>query len=326
MTNLLLLGAGFSRNWGGWLANEVRSDIAMRLEGDQYLSEILNQHDSFEDALQQVQVEFVTSRNSNQAADRLRTLQAAITDTFEDMNKALSRKQFEFHNEVDCSVGLYLTKFDAIFTLNQDLLMERHYLHPWQNILARSGGKIPGATIPGMEEIPDSNYHGDERALYARWQPKQPPFDWPTNFQPYFKLHGSTNWFSSNGEQLIVMGGDKFSTILRHAVLNWYAQKFQDYLSAPSARLTVIGYGFRDQHINFMLHQAWQKSRFPMMIVGPDGREVLRKVNPTYGKMYLPGPLEEITSYDSTRPLSTTFGGNDPGELGKLYRFLMLNH
>ena len=45
-----------------------------------------------------------------------------------------------------------------------------------------------------------------------------------------------------------------------------------------------------------------------MFIVHPDGREILKKVNPTYGKIYAPGPLEEIIAYDSTRPFPSTFG------------------
>jgi hypothetical protein len=323
MSNILLLGAGFSRNWGGQLATEVRSDIAIRLEGDQYLSDLLNKHDSFENALEQVQVEYVTHRNSDWATQRLRSFQAAITATFDDMNKAFSRTPFEFHNETDYSVGLYLTKFDAIFTLNQDLLLERHYLHPRQNNLARSNARLQGGNVPGMEEIFDGNiHHGDDRALHVRWRPQQPPYRIELNFQSYFKLHGSINWFASEGEQLMVMGGDKFTTIQRYPILKWYAEKFQEALSKPGARLTVIGYGFGDQHINSMLHGSWQASHFPMMIIGPDGRSVIRKINPTYGKMYVSGPLEDIHTVDSTRALSETFGSNGSAERGKLYRFL----
>jgi hypothetical protein len=124
----------------------------------------------------------------------------------------------------------------------------------------------------------------------------------------------------------MVMGGNKSNTIASHPVLAWYAQKFEEHLSAPGARLTVIGYGFRDRHINDIICNAWKKSRFPMMIVGPDGREILKKVNPSYGGA-IPGPsgpLEEITSFDSTRPLSSTFGGNDPAEHDILIAFLKL--
>ena len=38
-----------------------------------------------------------------------------------------------------------------------------------------------------------------------------------------------------------------------------------------------------------------------MFIVHPDGREILKKVNPT------DGPLEAITVYDSRRPFRSTF-------------------
>jgi hypothetical protein len=136
-------------------------------------------------------------------------------------------------------------------------------------------------------------------------------------FQPYFKLHGSMNWVDPNGGRLLVMGGNKPTTMRRHPILMWYAAKFVELLSKPGARLMVIGYGFRDNHINQLIYEAWQKSNqtLSMFIIHPDGREILKKVNPTYDKpIYLPGPLEEIKVYDSTRSLRTTFGGNDPGE------------
>ncbi len=164
MANYLLLGVRLQPQLG-YATCKVRNEIAMRLEGDQTLSELLNKHDGFESALEAVQNDFATSRNANHAAQQLTTFQAAIAATFNDMNKALSGEQFEFHNEVDGSVGLYLTKFDAIFTLNQDLLLERHYLHPHQGILARALAANYQAPDSGMEEIPDGTYYGDERAL-----------------------------------------------------------------------------------------------------------------------------------------------------------------
>ena len=63
MTNILLLGAGFTYNWGGWLAREVRSKIAVRLETHPYLRDLLNKHNSFENALEEVQSEYLSSRN-----------------------------------------------------------------------------------------------------------------------------------------------------------------------------------------------------------------------------------------------------------------------
>jgi hypothetical protein len=240
MTTLLLLtGAGFSRNWGGWLAREVHSDIAMRLRGNPYLSGLLQKHDNFESALEAVQSEYRNSKNQ-EAGQQLVSLQKAISDTFGAMNDALAKAQFEFHNDLAVSVGVFLTKFDAIFTLNQDLLIEQHYLNPPQAILSRSNPKWQLAETPGIEDIPDPNYYGHDRPLKVRRRPRQPPFTTDPRIQPYFKLHGSMNWFAQDGEQLLVMGGDKHTTMQQYPILKWYADQFSEYLSRPSSRLMVM--------------------------------------------------------------------------------------
>ena len=90
------------------------------------------------------------------------------------------------------------------------------------------------------------------------------------------------------------MGGNKPTAMQRHPILTWYAEKFAEAVSKPNARLMIIGYGFRDAHINRMIYEGWQKggNTLSMFIVQPDGREILKKVNPT------DGPLEAITVYD----------------------------
>ena len=50
MNCILLLGAGFSRNWGGRLATEVRAELQSVLRADQYLARLIQQRD-FETAL-----------------------------------------------------------------------------------------------------------------------------------------------------------------------------------------------------------------------------------------------------------------------------------
>jgi hypothetical protein len=80
---------------------------------------------------------------------------------------------------------------------------------------------------------------------------------------------------------------------------------------------------FADLHINQMMVEAWQNSHFPMLIVHPQGKDILRMVNRTLGRpLYCPEPLEEITTYDSTRALSEIFGGNDPAEHARILDFL----
>src|SRR5437763_14705939 len=71
----------------------------------------------------------------------------------------------------------------------------------------------------------------------------------------------------------------------RYPILMWYAERFSEALAKPNARLMVIGYGFGDSHINQLIQEAWLKGgqTLTMFIVHPDGQEILRRINPTYG-------------------------------------------
>jgi hypothetical protein len=105
MGNILLTGAGFTRNWGGWLAREVRSKIAQRVEGDPYLRDVLNKADGFEGALEFVQNEHAAARNSEFAAAKLRVFQGAILATFDATNRGLAQRNFELCNDLQFSVS-----------------------------------------------------------------------------------------------------------------------------------------------------------------------------------------------------------------------------
>jgi hypothetical protein len=47
---------------------------------------------------------------------------------FQRLNKTFINKKFEFRNDLVCSVKWFLGRFDSIFSLNQDLLLEIHYM------------------------------------------------------------------------------------------------------------------------------------------------------------------------------------------------------
>jgi hypothetical protein len=235
------------------------------------------------------------------------------------MNRNLGAASFNFCSDLKYALSEFLVLFDAIFTLNQDLLVEKHYLYPPQIISLAGTRRWLGGCLPAIDEIPDPSRNGLYDPLLAQWRPQPSPNATAIDpqLQPYFKLHGSMNWTDPSGGRLLVMGGNKPTTMQRHPILMWYAAKFAELLSKPGARLMIIGYGFRDNHINQLIYEAWRKSNrtLSMFLVHPDGKEILKKINPTYDKpIYCPGPLEEIKVYDSTRSLRTTFGGNDPGE------------
>src|SRR5947209_17448060 len=122
---VLLLGAGFSKNWGGLLASEVTNDLTARLQNNSQLVSLLNRM-NFEDTLSRIQGDYLHSRTTEHE-QRLIVFQTALSDMFDRMNRHFQSQQFEFSNDVSQSFGRFLTRFDTIFTLNQDLLLETHY-------------------------------------------------------------------------------------------------------------------------------------------------------------------------------------------------------
>jgi SIR2-like domain len=55
------------------------------------------------------------------------------------------------------------------------------------------------------------------------------------------------------------MGQNKASEIDNSSLLNWYRGQFCEMIGQPGAHLMVIGYSFRDEHINQIIVQAAQK-------------------------------------------------------------------
>jgi len=73
------------------------------------------------------------------------------------------------------------------------------------------------------------------------------------------------------------MGGNKPAQIAGSALLRSYATTFEDYLMAVGGtRLMVVGYGFRDDHINDALAQSATNERLHMWLMNPSGRDVFK--------------------------------------------------
>jgi len=206
---ILLLGAGFSKNWNRLIASEVTNDLMAQLQNDANLLALLHRL-NFEDALAQVQSDYLHSRTAETEA-RLTAFQAALSGTFDRMNRGFQAQQFEFSNAVARSLGRFLTGLDAIFTLNQDLLLELHY-HRRENVALWHNTRWIGAEMPGLRPLPVTD-HFDRTS--NKWRP-QDPFQPDARMQPYYKLHGSSGWLTDDGQPLLVIGRDKPGTIAQH--------------------------------------------------------------------------------------------------------------
>jgi hypothetical protein len=317
--NIVLLGAGFSRNWGGWLASEVYEFLLGAPDVDEPLRQLLLSHRAkgFEHTLDYLQTE---EARTGQPDPRLGKLLNAIGDMFREMNRGLMNANFSLGSSGDLSINEFLIGFDAIFTLNQDVLLEAHYLN--DNIGLLGNRRWNGWTIPGMK-MRNRAPTLDGRPAAGEWEPDGNAPAIHARMQPYVKLHGSSNWRTSQG-RLMVVGGRKVQAIKRSPPLDWNFDTFENYLARPLTRLMVIGYSFHDDHVNDAIVKAAARPDFEIFIVDTLGLDVLDP--PSRGAITPPPSalaqaLLPRVRGSSRRHLTSTFS-SDEVERRKLLRFV----
>jgi len=326
MKHYLLLGAGFSRNWGGWLANEAFEYLLgdRAIIRNALLRDLLWKNQpkgGFEAALDELRQ--IAHREPTQQV-LLGAFESAIVRMFDAMNAGYNSQPFEFrHSMVDRRpLQSFLSRFTAIFTLNQDLLLERHYLANKDNNHDFESWKT--WQVPGMKLLRQEPEKPVYPAAIGLWQPTG--LHLLESGQPVFKLHGSSNWRTTDGKEMLILGGGKKGSIAGYPVLNWYFEEFANRLCEPDTRLMVIGYSFRDDHVNEVLHAAISRG-LKMFVIDPNGSDVAKVVNPTAqpGHIYVKKPLEEDVQLSligaSRRSLREIFG-SDEIERAKVMRFL----
>lgn len=316
LSNLnLLLGAGFSRNWGGWLANEVFEYLIGHESfiSDSYLNDHLWKYKDtggFESAL------FEWQKRDKISRERRVRFENALKDMFNEMNKGFRVRQFEFSNQRYFQVSNFLTKFDKIFTLNQDLLLEIQYMN--SNIEINALGRFNGPQLPGMiQKSPVSLGNWAD----TNWTPDlSSDFNLSAGSQPIIKLHGSCNWVSSDSDEIMVIGGGKPSQIENFPILRWYFEEFEKCIFAKGAKLVIIGYSFGDSHINSLISEGVSNG-LHLFIIDPRGSDLFtRFLNSDYQDM---NKIKNGVRGFSRRSLNEIFGG-DSIEISKIQRFIDL--
>jgi hypothetical protein len=178
----------------------------------------------------------------------------------------------------------FLSQFDAIFTLNQDTLLETLYASP-----VRWSERWHGSYLPYMKFIEEPPQPYIFMLREAMTQDSK--FITHENDQPIYKLHGSYNWFAEpKGERLLVMGGNKTASIGTFHVLARYQAEFQAMLSQPDTYLMIIGYGFGDPHINGAIQTGANKG-LRILIVDTLGVDVIDKRN---ARAQIPEPVIDL--------------------------------
>src|SRR5712671_6858158 len=183
MPHYLLTGAGFSRNWGGWLANEAFEYLLGAPEIDDYLRNTLwgakLRGEGFEGALSMVQDAYASNK-SDETKQRLDRITQAVIGMFNTMQAAFNKLDYR---ESELRLQRFLSQFDAIFTLNQDTLLETLYAGP-----VRWSERWYGSYLPYMKfiEEPAQPY------IFMLRDPMTQDSEFITreNEQPIYKLHG----------------------------------------------------------------------------------------------------------------------------------------
>lgn len=290
LTNYLLLtGAGFSRSWDGWLGFEVYAYLLGCEELSEATRKLLRRTEEEEKGFEEALAELQAKGPENEA----KALARAIVGMFDVMEQYLAV-------EISFNANRFVRKFDAIFTLNQDMLLEKKASADlWR---------------PGFARSPASDrYHEPGADLSI-----------PAGRRPYYKLHGSSDLISgAGGEPLLVMGGGKSITIGQHPILVSYFDVFRERLAQPDTRLFISGYGFRDPHINEALVAAarWGGLRIFVNDLKNDGP--LRSA---------PALANGDSLFDTLFPYIVGFSGrtirqvcgSDPLEAQKYHRFFHL--
>ena len=263
----------------------------------------------------------LANAKDNEGNRRLNNLTAALVGMFNAMGQGFMRqRRFEFQNEVRLMVSTFLIQFDAIFTLNQDTLLEQHYLGT-----ANPGGKWNGCAIPGVKPLGSAT---TGVAPYDKIAPQQPD---PDNFRlspgirPYIKLHGSCNWsVGTSGGRILIMGGQKAINIEQFPILSWSHRELRSFLARPDAQLMVIGYSFGDRHINDAIAEGVEHG-LKLFIVDPAGVDVIdkRQKEPVgRGRDEYMDKLGPHIIGASRRPISSIFD-DDVVEHAKVMKFFV---
>jgi len=263
--DVLLTGAGFTRDFGGFLAQEVWSQVYNHPEVGccpQLLSTLRKKFD-YESVYHEV------IRGKSYTEEDKKAMNQAILDAYQNLDEEVRELRKTIGRISVNGVTDLIYRFKGkqnrvgfIFTLNQDLFVERHITLslPWVTDWPKKECQINLET--------DSIRLPDEKELKAL-QVRQPL---RKERLVYIKLHGSSNWQTYDRKHQMVIGLEKELDIAREPMLRSYAAIFKMVLT-KAKRLLVIGYSFRDEHINKAIALAMAACHNPnleLYVVSPE--------------------------------------------------------
>lgn len=316
---ILLTGAGFTKPFNGYLSSEMWGLILNQPEVEQYpkLRHCLLGNPNFEKVYDLIQVDEEKNYSKEEREAFTRALERAYRQLHNAVSERFNILAAEFCREfVACFASINPEEIGFTFTLNHDLFIERYFAvyDPLRTIC------VPGLNSKNwFRAASEEAFEIEHVQLFDRGRVEELDASfWNTKSAAlaYIKLHGSLGWKAVNGTESIVVGTIKASAIQNEPLLKWNSSIFEKVIHSGNRILLVIGYSFRDEHINCVIKEGIQSHGLRLIVVNTQSpeqfRNVMNNLNVPVGQPIPYGPkiLEGLVGY---YPISTRQLMNDLG-------------
>ncbi|MFA5848220.1 MAG: SIR2 family protein [Thermodesulfovibrionales bacterium] len=330
---ILLTGAGFTKNFGGLLADEMWAMIFnhKEVQGSDLIRNNMLAEFNYETVYQKILDDLKADE------DEKTIIKRALLSAYEYQENNWQNNNFFL--SIDYRIINHLCEFIAkhvglYFTLNHDLFLERKLIHKFSGRSLHLLADPSDIGIQGSRSaLPNANDLFNKQSLIK---------DQLSDISGlcYVKLHGSINWYDSSGkETLVIVGGNKKEKMKKEPLLNQYYELFSETLLTPGNQLLVIGYGFMDNHINEVIIRGIDKKAIKLHIIDvlspKDFSEKMAQHYPNPKKMSKEEKNGEViresiwlemSGYYQVNSIRDLFAENGPKPLiGKLIENMELN-
>jgi len=225
--HILLTGAGFTANFNGFLAEGMWSEIFNHpeIQDRDNIKKMMVMDFDYETLYHKI----IKSQSQELISDDdKKAIKKAVYEAYLRLDDLI--RNFNIHNfdnlpfAIRKLFGFFAGERDTvgiIFTLNQDLFVERYY--DGDKSLCLPGSEIPVIPRPADRQKKDKLSPEDFITLKAKGKIATISVnDLSHRELNYIKLHGSLNWESSDGSNMMVIGLDKQSQISKEPLLDLY--------------------------------------------------------------------------------------------------------
>jgi len=253
---VLLTGAGFTKNFGGFLGEEMWAEIyndpkVQDVSQSANVKTFLGEENNYEivyDNIVDLKSQFEMDVFNDALKNALGKLDVEIRD-----HHLESINENDFWTMIKGFLG-NKNERGFFFTLNQDLFIERFYSSnvPEERFeYAGLNSNKPINITPPHKELEGKDFISigdfDEDKAWEILEQQR---------SCYVKLHGSYHWRDkTNGNRLLLTGQEKTRNM--NPLLRWYFDGFfKRLMFSGNVKLLIIGYGFQDIPINKVIAEA----------------------------------------------------------------------